>query len=383
MQRVAEVQKPMVLWRSEAHNGAAIQNRGSLAMNRSSYRKLLANGKAALLAAIEIYNKPRIDYRDECFVILLLNAWELILKAILSKDAQTIFYPKVRGQAYRTYSLTDAFRKAERLLPADLSTQALRMNLELLSIYRDNSVHFYNARHFGTVIYALAQTSIVNLKDLLKAVFDVDLSDEISWQLLPLGLNAPIDPIDYISGKGVPVKQSSAVKQFLAQIANSTQSLEAQGQDTGRLLTIFKVKLESTKKIANADVVVGVEKATDGAKGPLVVTKNMDPNETHPLLTMAVVGAVGTLHGLEFTSGAFQAIAWKYGLKTNQTFCWKSKEGNLIRYSREAVTFIKRLTEGDVTLAKTEYRERNRKKRDAVPATATLPTGIDQTVVAS
>ena len=41
---------------------------------RSSYRKLLANGKAALLAAIEIYNKPRIDYRDECFVILLLNA---------------------------------------------------------------------------------------------------------------------------------------------------------------------------------------------------------------------------------------------------------------------------------------------------------------------
>jgi hypothetical protein len=84
---------------------------------RSSYRKLLGDGKAALLAAIEIYNKPRIDYRDECFVILLLNAWELIVKAMLSKNQQSIFYPKLRHQPYRTYSLTDAFRKAEPFLP--------------------------------------------------------------------------------------------------------------------------------------------------------------------------------------------------------------------------------------------------------------------------
>jgi EC042_2821-lke REase/Protein of unknown function (DUF3644) len=378
---MAQAEKADAVCSVEAHNGHSHPNRGLQAMNRSSYRKLLANGKAALLAAIEIYNKPRIDYRDECFVILLLNAWELIMKAILSKDGQTIFYPKVRGQAYRTYSLADAFRRAEKLLSADLSTQALRMNLELLGTYRDNSVHFYNARSFGAVIYALAQTSIVNLKDLLKAVFDIDLSDEISWQLLPLGLNAPVDPIDYISGKGVHAKQSSAVKQFLAQIANSTQLLEAQKQDTGRLLTIFKVKLESTKKIVNADVVVGVEKAADGAKGPLVVTRNTDPNETHPLLTMAVVKSVGTLHGFEFTSGAFQAIAWKYGLKANPMLCWKSKEGNLIRYSRETVAFVKRLTQGDVRLAKTEYRERNRRKRVVVPATATLPLGANQTAV--
>jgi hypothetical protein len=36
--------------------------------DRGSYRHLLRNSKSALLAAIEIYNKPRIDHRDECFV---------------------------------------------------------------------------------------------------------------------------------------------------------------------------------------------------------------------------------------------------------------------------------------------------------------------------
>ena len=235
---------------------------------RSSYRRLLGNGKAALLAAIEIYNKPGIEYRDECFVILLLNAWELIVKAILSKNHQTIFYPKRRRESYRTYSLADAFRKAEPYIPESLVREALRYNLELLSTYRDNSVHFYNAPQFGSVIYALAQTSIVNLKDLLKEVFDLDLSEDITWQLLPLGLNIPIDPIEYISGRRPAAKQSVAIKQFFAQIAESTQALETAHRDTGRLLTVFKVRLESTKKIGNADVVVGIQGNADASADP-------------------------------------------------------------------------------------------------------------------
>jgi len=52
---------------------------------RGSYTALRNNSKAAMLAAIEIYNKPQIAYRDECFSILLVNAWELLLKATLSK----------------------------------------------------------------------------------------------------------------------------------------------------------------------------------------------------------------------------------------------------------------------------------------------------------
>jgi hypothetical protein len=206
---------------------------------------LLGNGKAALLASIEIYNKPRIEYRDECFVILLLNAWELVLKAVLSKKGQSIFYPKRRKEPPRTYSMADAFRKAEGFLPAALEVTAIRLNLELLSTYRDNAVHFYNAPGFGTLLYALAQTCIVNLKDLLKAFFDIDLANEITWQLLPLGLDPPIDPVQYMAGTAAPGRANTAVKQFLAELAKSTQALESQRIDTARLLTVFTVKLVS------------------------------------------------------------------------------------------------------------------------------------------
>src|SRR5437868_15124167 len=49
--------------------------------SRSS--RLVKKAEAALLAAIEIYNKPSFAYREETFAILALNAWELLLKAKL------------------------------------------------------------------------------------------------------------------------------------------------------------------------------------------------------------------------------------------------------------------------------------------------------------
>src|ERR1700680_514174 len=43
--------------------------------------RLLQNAEAALISAIEIYNKPTFGYREETFAILAINAWELLLKA--------------------------------------------------------------------------------------------------------------------------------------------------------------------------------------------------------------------------------------------------------------------------------------------------------------
>src|SRR4051794_10140651 len=87
------------------------KTRGEYDVNyRGSSRRLLANGMSAMVGAIEIYNKPRFVYRDEVFSILLINAWELLLKAIVSKSGERIFYPKKRGVPYRTLSCRDAFR---------------------------------------------------------------------------------------------------------------------------------------------------------------------------------------------------------------------------------------------------------------------------------
>lgn len=329
---------------------------------RGSYRKLLGNAKAAMMAAIEIYNKPAFQYRDECVAILLLNAWELILKAALSKNAKSIFYPKKRKQPYRTFSWQDALSKSRDLFPKNVDVLPVQRNLELLGTYRNNAVHFYNAHGFGVVVYALAQTCIKNFRDFLEGVFDHRLEEAITWQLLPLGIQPPVDVVSYIAGKGKSgARDSSAVRQFLAQLAAAADEVERAGGDRGRLMTVFNIKLESVKKIGDADVVVGVEKA-EGARGPLAIVKTQDPNVTHPLRQREVVEAIGSLHGSPFTGYVFQAIAWKYRLKDNPQYCWKAREGVLTKYSNEVVTVIRRLPVAGVNTALTEYRNYLRTK---------------------
>lgn len=340
---------------------------------RGSYRYLLRNAQAAMLAAIEIYNKPRFDYREECCVILLLNAWELLLKALLSKNKRSIFYPKRRKEPYRTLAWSDALAQAERFFPPQISPLPVRRNLEMVATYRDNAVHFYNAKGFATVLYALAQTSIVNFRDVLLHAFKVDLSQEISWQLLPLGLRVPIDPIEYISGKSVESKKgSAAVRQFLSELAAATKEVEAKGDDTGRLLTIFSVKLESTKKISDADVVVGVTKATE-TPGPLAIVRAVDPNLSHPLRQTEVLAKVPTLHGKPFSAHTFQALVWKHDLKGRPEYCWKAKEGVLTRYSSDIVAWINQRTPQELESALGDYRAFLRGMTGTCPTSSHTP----------
>jgi hypothetical protein len=42
---------------------------------------LVKNSIAAYFAAIEVHNKPNISYRYETVTLLIINAWELLLKA--------------------------------------------------------------------------------------------------------------------------------------------------------------------------------------------------------------------------------------------------------------------------------------------------------------
>ena len=94
--------------------------------------------------------------------------------------------------------------------------------------------------------------------------------------------------------------------------------------------------------------------------------KTQDPNITHPLRQKDVVEKIGNIHGVDFTPYKFQAVAWKYGLKEKQEYCWKSKVGVLTQYSLDVVAWIKRLTKSDIEGALKDYRDhlRSKQKRD-------------------
>lgn len=48
---------------------------------KSRARSILDKSLAAMISAIEVYNKPDFSYREETFSVLSVNAWELLIKA--------------------------------------------------------------------------------------------------------------------------------------------------------------------------------------------------------------------------------------------------------------------------------------------------------------
>lgn len=329
---------------------------------KGSYRALRNNATAAMLAAIEIYNKPQIDYRDECFVILLVNAWELLLKAVLSKNGKKIFYPKKRNEPYRTLTIQDSLHAARRFFPNDVPYEPVAQNINMLQTYRNNAIHFYNQEGFSVVIFGLAQTSIINFKDLAFGVFDIDISTRMTMNLLPLAFASQPDPIEFLRNAEVNRPKNRAVAQFLREIATATAELEKGHFDTSRFLTVFTVKIQSVKKVTSADITASIGNVQDAET--LIVEKRVDPNESHPLRRKDILNLIGPLlNGVKFTSYTFEAIVWRQKIKGKAHLCWRSDEGGLTRYSNEVPSILRKLPKQEIEDTLHAYRTQLRSVR--------------------
>jgi len=328
-----------------------------------SYRALRSISIAAILAAIEIYNKPQMFYRNECFSILLVNAWELLLKAVLSKNKQRIFYPKETGQVYRSLTLQDTSEKAKPFFPSEISYEPVVQNIKVLANYRNNSIHYYNQKGFDVIIYGLAQTSIINYRDLLLSIFKIDIANQMNINLLPLSFGTQPDPIQFLQHFKDNPPKSKEFAYFLAEISTIAQYLDIRNLDMGRFLTVFKINMQSVKKISAADFVVGVQATADDTT-PLYIERRIDPNLSHPESQTNVLEALGGyVNNIKFGPFQFQAVIWKYDIRSKPHLCWRSINGALIRYSPEIISFIKKLPKQEIENAIKDYREDIRKRQ--------------------
>ena len=104
---------------------------------------LVKNSIAAYFAAIEIHNKPNITYRYETVTLLMMNAWELLLKAYIRKNIKNLSIFEDNGH-------TIPFSKALVYVNDHINTVkpksflAIRENLFMIEEYRNNVAHFYN-----------------------------------------------------------------------------------------------------------------------------------------------------------------------------------------------------------------------------------------------
>jgi hypothetical protein len=202
--------------------------------------RLLKKAEAALLSALELYNKPDFKYREETFSILMLNAWELLLKAKLLLDANNDlksiqvyesratktgrpskkqYLRRNRSGNAHTKSLGQVVVALDESAQSRLSPQ-VKANLDALQEVRDNAVHYFNASpQFAKQVLEIGTASVKNFVALARQWFSHDLS-EYSLYLLPIGFISPPGTAAAIHAS----PDEARILSFLQELIRSTDS---------------------------------------------------------------------------------------------------------------------------------------------------------------
>lgn len=115
-------------------------------------KALLSKALAAVISSIEIYNKPDFRYREETFAILLVNAWELLLKSKIMADNNNqissiqVFDSSGFPKQTRSGNIMtiDIIKALNMLSSQGKINKFCTDNLVILVELRDNSIHFIN-----------------------------------------------------------------------------------------------------------------------------------------------------------------------------------------------------------------------------------------------
>ncbi len=186
---------------------------------KSRSHLMLEKSIAAVLSAIEIYNKPDFKYREELFSVLCINAWELLLKAkvlnLASNKVAALYVMEYRtlknGQKSKiprpktnrsgtpqSISLFEAYRVITEEYGVKIDNTVID-NLSAITEIRDNSIHFVNDDLLLSLkVQELGTASLQNYLYLTKDWFG-DILSGYNFYLMPLSFFRDFDTANGIT----------------------------------------------------------------------------------------------------------------------------------------------------------------------------------------
>ena len=227
---------------------------------------LLGNAKSAMFAAVEVHNKPIFKYRYEVCTLLVINAWELVLKAYINNHLKSVTLIRKDGT-------TKPFLECIACVSSAMgkSFEPSRHNLEILYEYRNRVAHFY-PDDLEIVVLGLLKASVLFFCEFIETQFDEKLYEEANLLLLPIGFTKPISPLDFISDQSAAKNCSGEVKAFLEFIRKSSESLQEQGIDESVIVN-YSIAMVNESRIKNADLTAAINNAVP--QGNVLAVRNV------------------------------------------------------------------------------------------------------------
>ncbi|MFZ2167482.1 MAG: DUF3644 domain-containing protein [Minisyncoccia bacterium] len=223
-------------------------------MSKKISTELLDKSLEAMTMAIEIYNKPLVRYRTETSIILIINAWENVLKALIKKNDWAKLYI-AKTNWYKPFDECLECVKANRSGLMDDAYQSIKLLYEK----RCRVIHYHKS--IEVLDYMAIQANILFFKDFVAKNFNRSILKDKTWYILPIGTDVPFTEFDFIN-------YSSAVKNAPKDVLNyvrdvvSMQNALLDSNKKGILLSI-KVNLSNVNRINDADIRVGIDNSKE------------------------------------------------------------------------------------------------------------------------
>ncbi len=204
---------------------------------------LLENAVEALKAAVEIHNNPNISYKYPTVSILIINSWELAMKAFVIKNEGLA---SVKTDSEHTITLYQVMPKVESKIGQFFANT--RSSIEILNKYRNDFEHFNLIEDFESVLYGIIAKNIDLLVSFI--IRDCGFSDSFleKFNVLPLSFKVAKSPFEILQIiKEEP--KDEVVKSFVDMIFEGIN----QG---AQILYNIDIKLQSVKKDEDLQVAI-------------------------------------------------------------------------------------------------------------------------------
>lgn len=257
---------------------------------RSRSRLMLEKSIAAMLSAIEIYNKPDFKYREDTFAVLCINAWELLLKAqvlhLSSNKLNAIYKTEYKTLKSGKKSTSSTIKKnrsgnpmsinlfeAYKIITSEFGLKIDKVvydNLIALTEIRDNSIHFINDDiNIAIKIQELGTASLQNYLHLVNEWFGNVLA-KYNFYLMPISFFR-----DFQHAAGIALNTNE--KNVLNYIKKSEEKYDE--KDLGNYNLTLRIDLKFQKVKSTTGIPVSI---TNDPTATLVQLSEEDISDKYP-----------------------------------------------------------------------------------------------------
>lgn len=189
-----------------------------------------------------------MPYKFETSLILLINAWELLLKAIIVK---TNGLQAIINKNNHTIEFHEVLSKVVSL-EENLISLSTKENLLVLHDIRNNFIHFYQER-CDTIIYSLTMKALHEFISLAINFFEFEHNSLLNMQYTPLFFNITKTTIQELQD------MSNSKNIYIKSVADRIFNFANANNEADSVLFNIDYTLQSVKNLKNADLLFGLD----------------------------------------------------------------------------------------------------------------------------